>query len=135
MKPSTSTNILTKPWIKSQTKDYNFNLLEQTLKNKVNLPLNSIIMAIGTLLEIYKACATYNNKKDKRSFTLFLLYFFSSRTIRVYQEFRRQLGYSEDLRASSESGLMTCLARFWYSPLWTSIYCPFSPPPPLSRQF
>lgn len=65
MKPSTSTNILTKPWIKSQTKDYNFNLLEQTLKNKVNLPLNSIIMAIGTLLEIYKACATYNNKKDK----------------------------------------------------------------------
>lgn len=37
MKPSTSTNILTKPWIKSQTKDYNFNLLEQTLKNKVNL--------------------------------------------------------------------------------------------------
>ena len=22
-------------------------------------------MAIGTLLEIYKACATYNNKKDK----------------------------------------------------------------------
>ena len=31
----------------------------------MNLPLNSIIMAIGTLLEIYKACATYNNKKDK----------------------------------------------------------------------
>lgn len=65
MKPSTSTNILTKPWIQSQTKDYNFNLLEQTLKNKVNLPLNSIITAIGTLLEIYKACATYNNIKDK----------------------------------------------------------------------
>lgn len=30
-------------------------------------------MAIGTLLEIYKACATYNSKKDKT--TEVLLYF------------------------------------------------------------